>query len=1276
MSTRSILTFHAKNSVSVALIRFIVHGVKSWFTTLTPLVLVFHPITTILNFALYPAFFAAVVLLTALYSIGKRLGGRQFISRCAKTYAFDFSMANWLDPTIFDEESIGVMQAGTAILEGNMKTTIPRTIGTYDGEDQSYAVTRIFSVPLARSFLLMSAILYERLDGKMRQAVYAKSDEAVSEVSMKLYHQSNSHIQKQAARWDVNVDIVGSFSTTGGPFAAVFYPKRVREGQKPWISLVFRGATWNNFAEVTMYLQPRAAHRGTEACVGPFPTGGTAHEGLQTNLFPHLPRVGDYGAVVDCVKKLAQDLRGLQIIKPTRPKHTPKPGPPNHRRNTSSYINTHLARWPSTNSCDMDVDPEAEADRIPLWVTGHSLGAAHASLFFARFLEHPENLGCDVVLRDCYSFGAPRLGDGEFATQFENSILDPHDNPNILWRVVNNHDGVCRFPPGLADSQGNRERLGSSVLNYAHLGAKILLKPRKKAAVQEDETPAQPVASTSTAPPSNPPLSAVAARKAALAASARNSPAATKSPSSSEAEENEEPDSDDDEISLGGSDKDEEESSPAKGKRAVRPKKKPKGAGRYFMAAEEGERERITGMEVDNTGDGLATPEDIGFEEEPELAKSLGKGKLGRGKRQRRERSAFIDPSCVSTFAPILDQNAFKVSWTQPDDQSHQSGLLLCLQTSETVLIHGSASISPIFGSFNLLGAVITSPPAISPLTFPPKTSYPLFAPSSHPLPPLEALQLPLYDKSTTLLLPDGRKIDTSAISCVVFVSDLGSGIEGVETVLRNGGMGAGNNMWEVGGKKTWGGSGWRLITDVTPSLTSMRNPSSWESTLLSLLPSRPAPDPDAEENSDEEEDLSAGADRMVLMVEGPKHVGKSTFAKLAVNRLLSRYERVAYLDTDLGQPEFTTSGLVSLNVVESPILGPSFTHPSIPVSAHFLGSPSPASDPSTYLAALTALLSTYALEVEYPLVDEPTRRPGRRNGASRSAPVASKIRDRVPLIINTQGWVKGLGADLLEKLKIESRPTHLFSFDGADEDGMESDEHSGWLRFRLESAPSSPLDAKWSAADLRTLSLISYFHAALSSASTTRMDSPTNVVAQSWDFSLPLVAQSPLGVSWTDSEAISSVHIIDSDIEYEQVLHVLNGSVVALVRSIVVPPEDEIVLSSPSGFPYDPNSLLPQFSTSSCLGLALIRSIDPATRTLHLLSPVPADVLAEGPISLVKGALEIPVCLVLDFLATDGDRERGLCGVEWKDVPYFGGEGEGAGRRKVRRNLMRRGQN
>lgn len=38
-----------------------------------------------------------------------------------------------------------------------------------------------------------------------------------------------------------------------------------------------------------------------------------------------------------------------------------------------------------------------------------------------------------------------------------------------------------------------------------------------------------------------------------------------------------------------------------------------------------------------------------------------------------------------------------------------------------------------------------------------------------------------------------------------------------------------------------------------------------------------------------EEEDLNAGAERIVCLVEGPKRVGKSTFARQLLNRLLTR---------------------------------------------------------------------------------------------------------------------------------------------------------------------------------------------------------------------------------------------------------------------------------------------------------------------------------------------------------------------------------------------------
>ena len=45
------------------------------------------------------------------------------------------------------------------------------------------------------------------------------------------------------------------------------------------------------------------------------------------------------------------------------------------------------------------------------------------------------------------------------------------------------------------------------------------------------------------------------------------------------------------------------------------------------------------------------------------------------------------------------------------------------------------------------------------------------------------------------------------------------------------------------------------------------------------------------------------------VLVCGSKNTGKSGFARLLVNALLSHHSAVAYLDTDCGQPELTAPG-------------------------------------------------------------------------------------------------------------------------------------------------------------------------------------------------------------------------------------------------------------------------------------------------------------------------------------------------------------------------------
>jgi len=70
-------------------------------------------------------------------------------------------------------------------------------------------------------------------------------------------------------------------------------------------------------------------------------------------------------------------------------------------------------------------------DRDTIIVTGHSLGAAMATIAISRIVD----MGYNAVL---YNFGSPRVGDHKWAKQFDNIPA---------YRFVNNNDIVTKVPP-------------------------------------------------------------------------------------------------------------------------------------------------------------------------------------------------------------------------------------------------------------------------------------------------------------------------------------------------------------------------------------------------------------------------------------------------------------------------------------------------------------------------------------------------------------------------------------------------------------------------------------------------------------------------------------------------------------------------------------------------------------------------------------------------------------------------------------------------------------
>jgi polynucleotide 5'-hydroxyl-kinase GRC3/NOL9 len=328
------------------------------------------------------------------------------------------------------------------------------------------------------------------------------------------------------------------------------------------------------------------------------------------------------------------------------------------------------------------------------------------------------------------------------------------------------------------------------------------------------------------------------------------------------------------------------------------------------------------------------------------------------------------------------------------------------------------------------------------------------------------------------------------------------------------------------------------------------------------------------------------------------------------------------------------------------------------------LGSFTPQTCPDEYITAIQNLIQHYTYEIAHPLL----------------FPNTGKIGNTIPLVVNTQGWVKGLGEELLRSIEIATSPSHLFTFESdQDEPAIQHNGNGGgWtsspppefpntythlnrppIVHTLQSAPITPLLARHTPSDLRTLAMIAYFHSQLSTTTTT-----------TWDFSTPLLAVAPYQVDLSPTGSLRKVYTSGEGSENiipEDLALALNGNIIALIHETDQDPAIEDI--------YDPTQS-PGLDETTFLGLALVRAIKFTEDgyILHLLTPVTGECLQRANAIIRNGAVELPLCGMLDWRAPNAPD---LAGVKWEDTPYLdvsGVVGVGGERRRFRRNLMRKG--
>ncbi|KAF8590264.1 hypothetical protein K439DRAFT_1612063 [Ramaria rubella] len=149
-----------------------------------------------------------------------------------------------------------------------------------------------------------------------------------------------------------------------------------------------------------------------------------------------------------------------------------------------------------------------------------------------------------------------------------------------------------------------------------------------------------------------------------------------------------------------------------------------------------------------------------------------------------------------------------------------------------------------------------------------------------------------------------------------------------------------------------------------------------------------------------------------------------------------------------------------------------------------------------------------------------------------------------IPLVVNTQGWIKGLGGDFLRKIEEIVEATDIFDMDvqaGAFPRQLERAQPASARLYTIRPILNSPLAAYYTPADYRSLSILSYFHC--------HFPSRGDDGVRAWTTDLPLCTRQPWEVNCL--EAIDLIVLFGAgfeDVVPEELDRAIHCGVVALV--------------------------------------------------------------------------------------------------------------------------------
>lgn len=159
-------------------------------------------------------------------------------------------------------------------------------------------------------------------------------------------------------------------------------------------------------------------------------------------------------------KDIAIDKKGklvpLNVVDPKQPKEVIK---------VVEGFNMQLS---AVNEKIFHLIDEHAADFDELFLTGHSLGAALATIFVPVYHHHNKSLVTPLSKTiKCITYGSPRVGNRAF-TKFYSSCIDPANH----WRIYNYRDLISKISipsMGFYHVPGNTVRIKGNWSNYRYV---------------------------------------------------------------------------------------------------------------------------------------------------------------------------------------------------------------------------------------------------------------------------------------------------------------------------------------------------------------------------------------------------------------------------------------------------------------------------------------------------------------------------------------------------------------------------------------------------------------------------------------------------------------------------------------------------------------------------------------------------------------------------------------------------------------------------------------